>query len=148
MSRYIDYSDVIGRYPKATDVGSASNVESTYIRYSEAWADGALSAAFTAPFSDNNLTVKDLCIDHTYMKIIEFKDTKKSNSIQKSLDARVKALLEGSSQMTLEDGTVLGQNVASAWSEAQEHSPTFGIGGTDYAAVSSSRLYEEEQARD
>lgn len=148
MSRYINYDDVVGRYPKGADVGSASHIESSHIRYAEAWVDGALASAFTAPFSDNNLTVKDLCIDHTYMNIIKFKDTEKAEIIMKNLDQRVQALLEGTAQMSIEGGELLGQDVVTAWSETDGYPPTFGIGDVTDMQVSSARLYNEEQARD
>lgn len=148
MSRYIEYADVVGRYPKSTDVGSAAHIESTYIRYSESWVDGALAPKFTAPFSSNNLTVKDLCIDDTYRRIIMFKDKDKAKAVQASIDARIKALLDGAAQMALEDGTVLASNQVTAWSETQDYAPTFGIGGVEDMQVSSARLYAEETARD
>lgn len=148
MSRYINTADVLGRYPKSADVGSDTHIESSYIRYAEAWVDGALAPAFTAPFSNNNLTVKDLCIDHTYMNIIKFKDAEKAKLIEDSIDARVKALLEGTAQMGIEGGDLLGQDVVNAWSETDGYPPTFGAGDIVDMQVSSSRLYDEEQARD
>lgn len=148
MGRYISYNDVIGRYPKSTDVGSSTFVESTYIRYSEAWVDGALSPGYSAPFSDNNLTVKDLAIDDTYMKILAFKDPEKAALIQDSLDMRVEMLLSGKAQMTLEDGTIIGKSVQTAWVETQDYTATFGVGDIIDMEVSSSRLHDEERARD
>ncbi len=146
--RYISYANLIARYPKSTDIGSESFIDSNYISYSEAWVDGALAPAYSSPFSSNNLTVKDLCIDYSYMKIIQFKDTDKATAMWENIDMRVQALINGEAQMVTEDGTALGQDVSQAWSETDGYAPTFGAGDITNMQVSSSRLYNEESARD
>ena len=148
MGRYILVSDFSGRYSKvASDVGSAS-LAVDFIPYGENWVDGALSSAYTSPFSNNNLTAKDLSIDYSYLKTLEFSDPKKAKSIRDSLDARVKMLISGSAQMVLDDGSLVGQDVQQAWSETQDFSPTYGVGDMLDMQVSSSRIYNKEQSRD
>lgn len=148
MSRYIKWDDVVNRYRKISDFEGAVEVGSTYITYAEADIESKLSPKFSIPFASDNITAKDLCIDAVYMKAIMFSDPKKSKIVGDSIDKRVKALLDGSAQMILEDGEVLGQDVVSAWSETENYAPTFGAGDITDMQVSSARLYDEENARD
>lgn len=147
MGRYIDWQDAVDRYQRIGDKGSV-DVGSNYIVYAEAEIESKLAPAFTVPFSSNNLTVKDLCIDMTLAKILMFKDTKKAEMIMGSIDARVKALLDGTAQMVTTSG--VGQAIENHpyWSETMDYHPTFGAGNLLDFHVSSDRLYDEEQARD
>lgn len=146
--RYIVYQNLIDRYPKSAAVGSSAFVESNYIYYAEGWVDGALSPAYSTPFSNNNVTVKDLSLDYAWAKMLWFKDTKKSDLIMESLDAQVKLLLEGKAKMVIDDGTVLSKSVSVAWSETKDYPPTFGAGNIIDMQVSSDRLHDEERARE
>ena len=69
MTRYIDWSDVAARHPSIGVDFDATQVNSTHIPYIETQVDGLLAPAFTVPFSNNNLTVKDLCIELTYIRM-------------------------------------------------------------------------------
>ncbi len=147
MGRYIDWDDAANRYGNIGKL-DAEDISSSYIVYAEAEIESKLAPKFAAPFSSNNITVRDLCIDTVLKKVLMFKDTKKADTSGKDIDARVKALLEGNAQMALDDGTTTGQDVQSAWSETSGYAPTFGVGDITDMQVSSARLYSEETARD
>jgi len=148
MARYIDWSDVVDRYSMISDFEGSIEVDSTYISYAEADIESRLASKFSTPFSDNNITVKDLCIDATLYKALMFKDTKKSEIIGKSIDERIKMLLDGATVMMTNSGSSLYADIDTAWSETDGYTPTFGAGDETNFLVDSSRLYDEELARD
>jgi len=73
MGRYIDWNDVIDRYPTLNTLGGADELSSSYIVYSEAFVDGVLANHYTIPFSSNNMIIRDLCIDQVYWRAARFK---------------------------------------------------------------------------
>ena len=147
MGRYITVADMQGRYTKvSSDKGSAS-LNSDYIPYGEAYVEMRLASAYTAPFSSNNTTVKDLSMDASYLRIIKFTDTEKAKLIQDDIDSRIAALLDGSAQMVTTSGDLIGQNVSNAWSETDGYAPTFGVDDITMMQVSSAHELDEEQAR-
>lgn len=148
MAKYINWAETVDRYKVVQTRGSDEDVTSAYIDYAEADIEARLAPAYTAPFSDNNMTVKDLCIDNTLYKILAYKDTKKAESILKSIESRIEKLLDGTMQMVTTSGDLLSQSVATAWSETDGYAPTFGAGDITDFIVSSERLYDEENARD
>jgi hypothetical protein len=73
MGRYIDWADVIDRYPELNTLGGADQLSSSYIVYGEAHVDGMLSNHYTVPFSNNNMIIRDLAIDYVYWRAARFK---------------------------------------------------------------------------
>ncbi len=73
MGRYIEWDDVIDRYPELNTLAGADEMSSAYIVYSEAFTDSMLANCYTVPFSNNNMTVRDLSIDCTYWRAARFK---------------------------------------------------------------------------
>lgn len=147
MARYITTSDFAIRYAKVfSDIGSSSLIE--HMNYAEAAIEGALSSKFSTPFSSNNVTVKDLSIDAAYARSIKFKDTEKAKLIQDSIEEKVKALLEGTMEMSTTSGTAISADINNNWSETQDYTPVFGKGDITDFKIDSSQLYDEELARD
>ena len=106
MGRYVEWSDVVDRYSLLDSLGGAAEVGSTYIQYCEAMVDGKLACLFTPPFSNNNLTVKDLVIDEVFLKASRTRD-KTYDKVNESLMERYKGLLGGDSKMVDLAGTIL-----------------------------------------
>ncbi len=73
MGRYIEWDDVIDRYPELNTLGGADELSSSYIVYSEAFVDGVLANHYTIPFSNNNMIIRDLSIDYCYWRAARFK---------------------------------------------------------------------------
>jgi len=73
MGRYIDWEDVIDRYPELNTLGGADQLSSAYIVYAESYVDAALSTHFTPPFSSNNMIIRDLSIDWCFWRAARFK---------------------------------------------------------------------------
>lgn len=147
MGRYIDWDDVVARYPSISTVGGALEVNTSYIQYAEAMVDGRLSSKFTIPFSDNNLTVKDLCIEMVYKRAGNL-STKESDKIGAWLEARFKGLLEGDENMITSSGDIIQKSTGGlVWSSTENYHPTFGVGNTLSFEVDSSQIEAEEDAR-
>lgn len=147
MGRYIDWKDVTDRYKAIGDDLDATKINSTFINYAETKVDGRLAAKFTTPFSNNNITVKDLCIDLVYIKAgnLSIEETEKlNNQVEKTLND----LMSGDQAMILDDGTATFASVSGTiWSTTQNYHPTFGIGSIEYFEIDSSRIIDEEDAR-
>lgn len=148
MGKYIEWDDAVSRYSIIGDKAGASSVGSNYIGYAEAEVEGKLAPGFSIPFSSNNITVKDLCIDTTLYKTLQFKDTEKAEKILESIDGKIAKLLSGEMAMVSDSGTAINKDNDTAWSGTQNYAPTFGAGNVENFIVSSDRLLDEELARD
>lgn len=126
MGRYIDFEYLLGKYPKATTVGGADEVNSHYIVPAEFELDSMLGAHFTVPFSSNNVTVKDLTRDLSWYRMNVHRD-KNAKSLKMDIDARVKALNDGVSVMISEDGTSIATIGDAVWGETQDYHSSFGM---------------------
>lgn len=144
---YIDWNDVILRYPAIERVGDATEVGSTYIRYAENYLNGRLSTKFTVPFSSNNFTAKDLSIDITYGRIGNMKAEDREKFIEK-IDDRINRLLNGEENMVADDGTIIAQtDGGSIWSTTQDYAPIFGFGDIEDFEVDPDLVRDENDAR-
>jgi len=148
MARYIEWDDLVGRYRKAAEVSDAPEAETNYIRYAESEIDGMLAPYFTAPFSNNNETVKDLCIDKSFAMMIRFKDEEKAKMIDDSVTDRIDKLIKGKMSMVVGSGDIITRTSDIAYSTTKDYHPVFGMDVITEFHVSSSQLDNEENARD
>ena len=147
MGRYIDWADVTHRYKSLGRDFDATKVNDQFIPYAEAYVDGKLGVAFTLPFSSNNLTVKDLCINLVYIKVGNLK-TKDSNDIKKMVDDTLKDIVGGSHLMITASGdSIAMDNAGLTWVEGSDYHPVFGMGDIEDFHVDSSQLYTEAEGR-
>lgn len=146
MGRYINWDDVVGRYPRIGDIGGSNMVGSAYIVYAEAEIDGRLTS-HTSPFSSNNLTIKDLCIDLTYAKAISPANDEKAKEIRGILDERIERLNNNQESMITDSGDSLSGDIGIAWSETENYNTTFNADDAINYEVDSSKLYDIEQDR-
>ena len=146
MGRYIDWQDVVDRYRSVSD-RDATEIGSSFIPYAEAEVDGRLASKYTAPFSNNNMTVKDLCIDLVYIKVgnLNIEETEK---LQTMVDAKFERLINGDEIMFTSSGDQISQSVAgTVWSNTKDYHPVFGLSEQCHLAIDSSQLADEEAAR-
>lgn len=147
MGRYIEWDDVVNRYSQISNIGDAGMVDSTYIIYAENFIDSELCPEFTPPFTSTNLTVKDLCIDVTWLKVGYIKSTN-IKALKESVMSRIKRLKDGVSCMFFVDGTVanIGQG-GFVSSNTENYHPVFGMGDIESFSVDSSQIQDEESNR-
>ena len=108
MGRYIDWEDVIDRYPTLNTLGGADELSSSYIVYSEAFVDGVLANHYTIPFSNNNMIIRDLCIDQVYWRAARFK-LDDAIGVKSSFFETIGMIKDGQIVMIDEDGTIIEQ---------------------------------------
>ena len=149
MGRYIDWSDLVGRYPQINKLGGAEAVGSNYIDYGEAEVDARLASCYAVPFdtgSSTPMTVKDLAIDFTFLKAT-FGREKSWDRMKKALEERVKMICEGKIQIIGADNEPIGQVGGTIWGSNQTYTPIFGMGDTLDFVVDADRLEDEDTAR-
>lgn len=128
MGRYIDWSDVLDRYPELNTLGGADELSSSYIVYSEAFVDSILKSHWTPPFSSNNMIVKDLSIDYTYWRAARFK-LEDAVAVKSEFYGTVEMLKSGQLTMIDESGAEIPivRQGSSIFSTTQSYHTSFGM---------------------
>lgn len=128
MGRYINWADVVDRYPEIDSLADASDLQKTYIVYAEGLVDGQLYNHFVTPFSSNNLTVKDLCVDLAYWRAGRHK-LDNAVEVGSSAQETIMALRDRQMVMVTTSGEVIeGISRASAgFSSTNSYTPIFGV---------------------
>jgi len=147
MPRYLEWDDVVNRYPRVTDLQDADEIAGTYIIYAEEEVESKLGAYFTVPFSSNNLTAKNLMIDLSYGKMLSFKDSKKSKSIVDMVNSRVSDLISGKQVMMTTGGDVIDIVRDSGWSNTESYTPSFDMNDPENQWTDEDQQEEEYDAR-
>lgn len=139
MPRYIKWDEVQARYASLATIGGADEVNSASLVYAEAEIDSRLGQKFTLPFSNNNLTIKDLCIDLTYIKAANITIEERQILID-DLNMRVDDLLMGKSVMVVSSGVSIATIGDTVFSSTMNDQPIFDLGHTLDMVVSSQYL--------
>jgi len=106
MGRYINWDDVIDRYPELNTLSGADELSSAYIVYAESFTDGMLAGTYTVPFSNNNVIVRDLSIDMTYWRATRFK-LENAVDVRSAYFITVDQLVDGTLTMVDDAGTII-----------------------------------------
>lgn len=148
MGRYINWDDVVDRYPEVNTLGGADEIGSAYIAYAETFVDGMLASHFTPPFSDNNLTVKDLAIDCVFFRAARFKN-ENATEVKSDFFSKIKMLKGGDLSMVTDSGDVIaiGAQSVSAFSTTQSYHSSFGIDEAVNWQVDSSHIDDVQDSR-
>lgn len=148
MARYIKWDNVVSRYKRIGELVDDVEMEDTYINYAEAYVDGQLATVFTIPFSNNNATVKDLCIDITFAKTQMVNDSDKFEEIMIHVGSYIAALKSGAMVMVVDSGVTITMNGEVVYSKNMDYVPVFGKGNVIDFKVDSAQLYDEGIERD
>jgi hypothetical protein len=143
----IDWSDVNRRYPETIKLADASQADSSWVPFAIAELHARLAPGFTVPFSDNNMTAKDLAIDLTFAKVYRFKDIEKADAVMTYVGAQIDMLLGGNMSMVTTSGDTLVTVGETVYSTTDGYHPVHGIGPIEYSVVSSEQVIDEEAAR-
>ena len=149
---YIDYDDVVERYPMLkTTIGNAPALDND-ITYAEHELNSRLATHFSVPFSGPHPTIMDICIDLTYYRQIRIKDPDLAEKFKEGILGRIQGLKDSKEYIITDSNTTITVNATGGneiWSTVQDYEPTFSMLDADntYSRVDSSRLYDEEQAR-
>jgi len=143
----IDWSDVNRRYPETLKLADATQADSSWVPFAVAELHARLAHGFTVPFSDNNMTAKDLAIDLTFAKVYRFKDIEKADAVMIYVGAQIDMLLSGKQQMITTSGDTLIAVGDTITVVGADNHPVFGISATEYAVVSSAEIISEQNDR-
>lgn len=147
MSPLINWSDVNRRYPETLKVADATQADSSWVPFAIAELHARLAPGFTVPFSDNNMTAKDLAIDLVYAKVYRFKDTEKAEAVMAYVNDQIDKLLDGNMSMLTSSGDVLSSVGGTVHVTNGDYHPVHGIGPIEYSVVSSAQIIDEENER-
>ncbi len=148
MGRYIEWDDVIDRYPVLNTIGGTDEVSSAFIVYAEAITDGFLAGKYTVPFSNNNMTVKYLSIDYTYWMAARFK-LEDAVAVYSSYFETIRLLKDDQMEMVDETGSMIPslRKNTGIYSSTQSYSSTFGIDNPEDWGVDSDYVLDTQDAR-
>jgi len=127
MGKYIDWDDIVIRYPAIDNVGGASEIGSAWLGAVENQVEGMLATAYTVPFSNNNETMKDLCIELAYLRIGNLK-IDESKTLKENFMERIKRLTSGGEAMIDSSGEVIGRVGDTIYSTTSGYKPIFDLG--------------------
>lgn len=148
MGRYTTRDEVIARFPNAEDMDTVS-VESNFIAFAENEIDGLLGQYFTLPFSDNNITIKDLTIELCGLRLSKNAKPSDIDRRHKIFMEKVNRLINGEQAMVLSDGTTMIQSVGDTFhSSTDDYTPIFGFGDIEDMEVDPDLIDDEDDERD
>ena len=146
MGRYINWDDIVARYPSINAVGGAADVGSAWIGYVENQVDGLLSPEFSAPFSNNNITVKDLCIELTYIRVGNLK-VEETTDMREAFMERINRLKDGSEGMLTNSCDIVLALGDTVYSNTANYNPVFNLDNPLDWEVDSTLLDSLENAK-
>lgn len=144
MGRYINWADVVHRYRESGKDTGSDEISSAHIYYAEQDVDGYLGSVFTAPFSSNNVTAKDLAIDFTYVRMSRRTKPKDAEAVFEALMKRIAQLKAGTMSMVTTSGDLLSPSMGALDSTTRLYDPTFTMTEPEIMHTDSSQLYTEE----
>lgn len=149
MGRYIEWTHVAEVYPVLSKGGLApANVNTAFIVRCEAYVEGMLSNNFTSPFSSNNMTVRNLCIDYVYMNVAVNKD-KNIKNVEKRFNDMIMALNNGAMNMIADDGSVIERATGQqAWSNTMSYHTSFGVDSYHNWETDDNQILDDKDMRD
>lgn len=143
MGRYIVWTDVTNRYPDFAKGPDATLAEAAFVPQAEAEVDGRLAPKYSVPFSPAPYLIKDLCVDLAYYKATIKQES--SKLIYENLEARFKAIIDGTLLLTTSAG-VVGATGNQAWASNSYHS-AFGLDNEVNWRVDSQQVGDLQDAR-
>lgn len=143
MGRYIVWTDVTNRYQDFAKGPDATIGEAAFIPQAEAEVDARLAPKYSVPFSPAPYLVKDLSVDLAYYKATIRQ--KGSEIIKEYIDARFKAIIDGTLLLTNSAGVVPATG-GFAWASNSYHS-SFGLDSEVNWRVDSQQIGDLSDAR-
>lgn len=143
MGRYILWTDVTNRYVDWAKGPDSTIGEAAFIPHAEAEVDARLAVKYSVPFSPAPYLVKDLSVDLAYYKATIRQES--SKLLKDYIDARFKAIIDGTLLLTNSAGVVAGTG-GFAWASNSYHS-SFGMDDETLWRVDSQQTYDLQSAR-
>jgi phage gp36-like protein len=149
MGRYIDWADIANRYPTvARERGGEQTGMGVFVDDAEGEVDARLAPKYTVPFVPGSSyapqIVRTLSIDIAYYRLNM--QQKWAETLKEYIDARFKALLDGTMLLVNSSGTLAANDVA-AWTDRPYRS-SFGPDDPTNYSISDSWQTDAEDERD
>ena len=150
--RYVNWKDVVDRYPKAASVAGADTVGSAFIYGAEAAIDAKLATIYTVPFcSTPSLCpdiIRDIATDLAYYRMSWMQmPTEQASRLSKDIDARLDGLADGSLSI-VSSGTVLATISLGTWGTHLSKPNVTGTDDVEAWAFSDNEMDAESDKRD
>lgn len=146
MSRYIEWDDIVARYEKIGTLGGAAELGSSYIDYVERQVEGLLASRYSVPFSSNNITVKDLCIELSYIRMSGHK-SEKAKEMREVFMERIERLKNGEELMMTDSYEVIYATGEPVWSTTQDYHSVFVMDDIEFSVIDSNQIEDERNDR-
>ena len=148
MGRYIDWADVVDRYPEIDTLGGADTISSTYIVYAESFLDSILSTHFATPFSQEIMIVKDLAVDCVYWRAGRFK-LENAVEVKSSFFETVDFLKKGQMIMVDNEGNEVPATsvIGGIWSDTRSYHSSFGFDDPIAWSIDEDKIDDDQDGR-
>lgn len=154
MGLYATAQELFDRYPNCKQDNTSAEVESNFINYAEAELSGRLSSYFTVPFSNNNLTVKELTLDLAYIRMMKGIKPEIIDKKREMIDTIIQELKDGDrSMITTENGAITAtsevvQTVGgTVYNNMGTYTPIFGFDDVEDFEIDPDLIDSEESSR-
>lgn len=144
---YANAGDVIIRYKELNKLGGASEINSAYVHYAEFTLDSMLGNYFTVPFSNNNITAKDLTVDLVYLRYYEGIDSEKASKKREIIQTKIDNLIVGKTSMVTDSSDLLTSTGDPVYSNTDGFHNIFGHGPIEDLYIDHDLLDEEADER-
>jgi hypothetical protein len=134
MGRYIQWTDVVNRWPNVPNRVDSKEGQNFYILGAEAEVDAAASVLYTVPFVSINSggagipdLITDVAIDLTYWKVAGWNNEKLAKIMRDDIDRRLNGIKDGTLRLVNSAGALM-QNAGPsfAFSSAGNYRSSFG----------------------
>lgn len=148
MGKYIEWDDVVDRYPELESLGGADELAPVFIQFAEANTEALLRGFYTIPFSSNNITVKDLCIDCAFWRAGRLK-LDDAVEVKSEYYEQISMIKNGMMAMVDSAGNeVEGLSNPTAFSTTQSYHSSFGMDDPIEWLVDWDRIEDDMDSRD
>ena len=146
MGRYIDWSDVVAKYPDVAKLNDANELEDMYVPAAEGYIQGSLSSKYSDELLLQSFLVKSLMVDQVYKDIQTTRQPKKAEALYKSIENTIKAIVTKRKLLVDSGGNILSYDRSVVWSNTKDYTPVFGMSSTEDSIVDPDQLDDESDA--
>lgn len=146
MASYATYEQFTAVY--SVKGVSEAEINSAWLPHGTLRVNEALGGYYTTPFSSNNWTARDLCIQYAYLGIlVRTRNPDDSKELLKQIMIRVTDITSGGKPMVMDDGanTILPDknNQSESWSTTMDYKPAFDMRNAMDQRIDPDRLSDE-----
>ena len=129
MGNYVNWDDVVGRYPKTSNVSDSDEMTDSFITGIEAFMDGYLAKVFDVPVSGEPPLLKEIATDLVYSKIALHKDKAVPELRERTIQT-LKDIIDGTMLLVDSAGDTITQVGQAVWINTDGYHSAFSMLGT------------------